>query len=429
MKKWNPGRICGLYLILMCSLFPLAVSPAGYENIVETKYAVFCTLTALFLLAIIICFIRKKAACRRKWNAVQYLVLAYWGCSLLSALFSPWRKTALLGGDRLDGMITITLYCAVFLVLSRYGDTARFPHWLPAAALTVLSLVAVLQFFDLNPLSLYPGEFRWSGREQEYNGAFLSLIGNADLTASVLSTGFAFLWPLAYRKDKRFVLLPAALCLAVLAVSGIRAGLVGAAASIVFCLPALLPMSKKGKRLLWAGIVLLCAAAMLALYILPLSNTLGEVHALLHGQAEDSFGSGRIYIWKNTWRLVLERPLLGGGADTLGKRGLAFIKVLPDGSVIRRTIDCAHCEPLNILVNQGLISLLFLAAAWLLTLIRAFKLAAPAASPLRSALIAYTVASFFGIGMTANAPFFWIILGMLTSVSTEMPDNQRFNVI
>ena len=197
----------------------------------------------------------------------------------------------------------------------------------------------------------------------------------------------------------------------------------------MLCLPALLPMRKKGRCLLWAAIVLLCAATLLALYLLPLPGTLGELHALLHGQAEDSFGSGRIYIWKNTWRLVLERPLLGGGADTLGQRGLAFVKLLPDGGVIRRTIDSAHCEPLNILVNQGLLSLLFLAGAWLLTLIRAFKTAEPAASPLRSALIAYTVASFFGIGMTANAPFFWIILGMLSSVSTETPDNQRFNVI
>ena len=33
----------------------------------------------------------------------------------------------------------------------------------------------------MNPLRLYPGELRWSGREKAYNGAFLSLTGNADL--------------------------------------------------------------------------------------------------------------------------------------------------------------------------------------------------------------------------------------------------------
>ena len=34
--------------------------------------------------------------------------------------------------------------------------------------------------------------------------------------------------------------------------------------------------------------------------------------------------------------------------------------------MIRRVIDCAHCEALNVLVNQGLPALLLLAAAILL---------------------------------------------------------------
>ena len=51
MKKLDHNRLCGLYKILMCSLFLLAVSPAGYRNIVETKFAVFSFLTGLFLLA------------------------------------------------------------------------------------------------------------------------------------------------------------------------------------------------------------------------------------------------------------------------------------------------------------------------------------------------------------------------------------------
>ncbi len=415
MKKWNPGCLCTIYLILMCSLFLLAVSPAGYRNIVETKFAVFCVLTACFLLALFLCLIRKSADRRKKRNAVHYLMFAYWGWSLLSALCSPWPQTALLGGDRLDGMISISLCCCVFLALSLYGDSSGFPVWVPAAALSALCVVAVLQFFDLNPFHLYPGDLRWSGREKEYNGAFLSLTGNADLTASILCTGFGFLWPLALRKKTRFLLLPAVFCLAVLALSGIRAGLAGAAVSLLVCFPTLLPVRKKAARFLWAAEALLCLAALLIVYAFPLPGTAGELHEILRGHAEDSFGSGRIYIWKNTWKLVLERPLLGGGADTLGKRGLAFVKAASDGSVIRRTIDCAHCEPLNILVNQGLGAFLSLAAAWLLTLIRTWRERTLPAAALRSALTAYTAASFFGIGMAANAPFFWIILGMLLS--------------
>lgn len=44
-------------------------------------------------------------------------------------------------------------------------------------------------------------------------------------------------------------------------------------------------------------------AAFLAVFLLPgLPGMLGEAHALLHGRAEDDFGSGRIYIWKTSGR-------------------------------------------------------------------------------------------------------------------------------
>ena len=142
-------------------------------------------------------------------------------------------------------------------------------------------------------------------------------------------------------------------------------------------------------------------------------GTGGELHALLHGRAEDSFGSGRIYIWKEVWKMVRERPLLGGGPDTLGERGLAFVKAAADGSIIRRTIDCAHCEPLNVLVNQGLPALLLLAGAMFLTLFRSVRRDSDASVALHSALAAYLAASLFGIGMPANDAFFWLIWSSL----------------
>ena len=412
MKKLDHSRLCGLYKILMCSLFLLAVSPAGYRNIVETKFAVFCFLTGLFLLAFFVLFLQKKLP-GGSWNIVQYLILAYWAWSLLSAVCSPWKGIAFLGGERCDGFITITLYCASFLLLSRYGDNTRFPTWITAAALGVLCLVALLQFFDLNPLRLYPEPLRWSGREKAYNGAFLSLSGNADLTACVLGTGFAFLWPLAIRKKSWLYGFISLLCLAVLIASGIRGGLLGAAASVILCLPAALPLSGKGRRLLWAILALICIGVLLFVYLAPLPGTGGELHALLHGRAEDSFGSGRVYIWKEVWKLVRERPLLGGGPDTLGERGLAFVKTAADGSIIRRAIDCAHCEPLNVLVNQGLPALLLLAGAMFLTLVRSVRRDSDASVALHSALAAYLAASLFGIGMPANDAFFWLIWGSL----------------
>ena len=413
MKKLEPGRLCGCYLVSMGSLFLLAVSPKGYGNIVETKFAVLCFLTALLLLGFLVLAIQKALPRPGKWDAVRVMILLYWSWSLISALCSPWRGIAFLGADRSDGMITITLYCATALILSRYGESAGFPLWVPAAALALLCLVAILQFFDLNPFWLYPGELRWSGREREYNGAFLSLTGNADLTASVLCTGFGLLWPLGVRKMEPWLLLVSLLCLGVLLASGVRAGALGAAASVMISLPIVLKIGKKGRIALWAAFGLLCFAAALLIYLIPLSGTAGELRSLLHGHAEDSFGSGRIYIWKEAWKLVKERPLLGGGPDTLGERGLAFVKTAVDGTVIRRSIDCAHCEGLNILVNQGLPALVLIAGAVILTLARSIPCGGAAVSALRSALIAYLAASLFGIGMPANSAYFWLLWGLL----------------
>lgn len=429
MRKTDFSRICGIYLILMCSLFLLAVSPKGYLNVVETKYAVFCCLTALFLLAFFVLYMRKSIPHGNKWDIIHFFILAYWAWSLVSAVCSPWKRTAFLGEYRCDGFITITLYCAAFLVLSLYGESIRFPLWLPAAALSFLCLVAILQFFDLNPLQLYPAGLRWSGRERDYNGAFLSLTGNADLTASILCTGFAFLWPLSLRRKHRLFLLPAILCLTVLFASGIRAGVVGAAASVFFCLPAALPIGGKGRKIAWAILALLCLGLLLMVYLVPFSGTAGELHSLLHGRAEDSFGSGRVYIWKEVWKLVKERPVLGGGPDTLGERGLAFVKYAPGGAVIRRTIDCAHCEALNVLVNQGIPALLLLAAAVFLTLLRAVRTGETSCIPLVSAFIAYLAASLFGIGMPANAAYFWLIWAILLCKTAKKNGNQGFNAI
>ncbi len=49
-------------------------------------------------------------------------------------------------------------------------------------------------------------------------------------------------------------------------------------------------------------------------------GTVYELSRVLHGEIRDSFGSSRIRIWKAVLALIPERPLLGGGPDTLALR-------------------------------------------------------------------------------------------------------------
>lgn len=90
------------------------------------------------------------------------------------------------------------------------------------------------------------------------------------------------------------------------------------------------------------------------------STTLNEAHALLHGSVSDKAGSSRIFIWKQVWQCILEKPFFGGGPDTLAFRGLEGFSRYNEtiGQTISVGIDTAHSEYLNIWVNQGLFALL-----------------------------------------------------------------------
>ncbi len=415
MKKWSLGRICGLYQLLMTTVFLLAVLPKhGYLYISETKFAVFAAMTALFLLAFLWVYRKEKRPGGKRPDPVRLLLLGFWAWSLLSALCSPWRGMALLGGPRLDGMATLTLYCAAFFALSEgAGGEEGPPLWPLAAAALLYCLVALLQFFDLNPLWLYPPGLRWSGRETAYNGAFLSLTGNADLSASVLSLGFALFWSSALGRKQWRYLLPAAACLGVLLASGVRGGLLAAFCALLLCLPAQLEMRRSVRLCVYASLGIVLLSTLMLLWFLPAEGTLGEVHELLHGNARDSFGTGRIYIWRNVWELVKERPLLGGGPDTLGERGLSFTRLLPEGGVLSRGIDSAHCEYLNLLVNQGAPALLLFLAALGNTLFRAFRSRQGDVPVLRAVLLTYLIGALFGVSMPSNTAFFWLCWGLL----------------
>ena len=416
MKKWNLTRICSLYQLLLVTVFLLAVSPSGYLNIAETKFAVYSGLTALFLAACLLLALRRDSRsypAQKQADLVCILLACFWFWSLVSALCSPWRRTALLGGSRLDGLITLTLYCASFFALSLGSDGRGYGLRIPAAAALVFCGVAVLQFMDLNPLWLFPGDFRWSGRESSYNGAFLSLTGNADLTASVLSLGFAVFWSFGLKERKWVYLLPAVACFLTLLCSGIRGGLLAAAGGFLLCMPVQLRSGRTLKVCIYIAIAIVLLSTVLLIRFVPADGTLGELHSLLNGEVSDSFGSGRIYIWKNAWKLFRERPLLGGGPDTLGERGLFFSRLMADGTPMRRNIDCAHNEYLNILVNQGIPALLLFLAALGTTLFRAFRNDSAAAAVLRSALVTYLLGALFGISMPSNTAFFWLCWGML----------------
>lgn len=424
MKKLTVKQISDAYALGMVTIFLFAFGPKGYENICEWKWAVFCILTGLYAAMLLCLRIRSKTRPTLPFSFSQCCMIAYFLLTLFGALHSPWPETALLGAGRYDGAVSALLYVFLALALSRTAKPGKIPLRVFAAALTVYCAVCFLQLADYDPLGLYPEGCRWSGRETEYNGAFLGFTGNADLSAAVLCMGFCVCLSGALAVREWWLLLPAGSAAAVLLLSGMRGGILGAVGGMLLTLPGTLRFGRRGRRVYWL-ILAFSALLLLALvWRLPLQGAAGELHELLHGNFADGLGSGRVYIWKNVLPLIKERPLLGSGADTLGLRaGLAFTKTLPDGSVLRRSIDCAHCEYLNVLLNQGLPALLCLlmGAGW--SIFRS-RTGSAAASILRAGMLAYAVQALTGITMPASTAFFWLCWGLLEAENREKSEKR-----
>ena len=419
-------KISDAYLALMLSVFLLWPGTDGYAKITAAKYRLFliltlgyCAGTALLYLELLVMRQCRLVSFRELVHAIrpaEWLMLGYVLCSLLSSLLSPWRADTWLGLTRREGFLTLALYAAVFLLLGRLSRPKKWLLDVFGAGMCLCCLLALRQLAGGNPLGLYPEGLSYYDAGKAYSGAYLGTIGNTDLLAAVMCTAAPAFFYGVWKLRRYWLLAPLALCLTVSVWMDVSAGLLGIAAGLVLPLP--LVFSEKRRRA--AAITIGCSllASFFAVLLIPgLPGILGEAHELLHGRAEDEFGSGRVYIWKNVWQAVKERPLFGGGPDTLSRRITAFFERYDEvrNAVIRSGIDAAHNEYLNILANQGGFALLCWLGALGCSAARFVRQAGerPAVLICGSAVLGYCVQAFFGISMCLSTPFFLIAWAML----------------
>lgn len=244
--------------------------------------------------------------------------------------------------------------------MRRFARPAAWMLDVLGAADTLFCAVAVLQLLGKNPFGLYPAGLTYYDAGKAYSGEYLATAGNAGFAAAILCTAIPALLFGAWRLRRWHLLVPAALGLAVAVWMNVSAGLAGLAGSILLTLPLALPKGRARKSAAFAvgGLILL---ALLGVWLLPgLPGMFGEAHALLHGEADPTFGSGRIYIWKNVWEAICARPWFGGGPDTLAHQVSAYFERYDADAnrILRATIDAAHNEYLNIWADQGVFALL-----------------------------------------------------------------------
>ena len=443
--KYGTGMTVAACLWL--GLFPL-LQGGTYASITRDKWIIALILTALTLLCMLADTLRR----RRGGGSVFALpqaggkafrlplitagLLLLW--TVLSCLFSENGPDVWWLGEsaRREGLLTQLCYLLLFFCF--YCARVRLkPVLLSAAAgVAVFFVIVMLQRAGGNPLGLYP-----AGRGYIHGHEFQGTIGNIDMGVGyLLLLSGLFLYGLlqqlpdrfpgrqpfpalstpAGRKKAAFALvcfLALALSVFLIITMDVQFGIISLSVLLLFTVLRFLP-----KKARLAVFVLLVAVALLAVWFWPDQGPHGgiwELHEILHGRTQLSFGSNRLAVWKYSLGLASERLLLGGGSGTFAARFNAYIAdhglVIPrqqDGIPLPDYFDNPHNEYIAQLTDHGLPAMLLFIALILLSLFRRREGLLPLLAPCSAAVLCYAVQAFFSFSVAIVAPMFWVLLGL-----------------
>lgn len=246
-------RITELYIYLMLFLFPLFTGFWGYVEVTLSKYIFFVSVTALWLIALVVAAILKKARLNpKKLTLTGIFVLIFLVFCCVSAVFSPFKSSVLLGEGRFDGLITTFLCVGVFFGISNYARPKRSYIYAACAAVSLNCLVAVLQLLGYNPFHLFPGDYNFYDAGVHFSSTFLGTIGNADLFSAYL----CLILPLASvyyicSEKRELTLLPCVLLTAFCQFkSGVSGGILALAVTAIAAAPFVITNGERLRRAL-----------------------------------------------------------------------------------------------------------------------------------------------------------------------------------
>jgi putative inorganic carbon (HCO3(-)) transporter len=397
-RQLSEGTFNIRYLILwfMAAVFPLLVIPHPFYitfalGIVPPNCLYLPRYVILGVVALIALIILLKD--RTTVNHPAFIPLALFIIfATISGLLAPVQMTAWIGSPfRFTGLTTYYFCIILFILAYKNRKTEQLLAWLAYTA-TIVSVVAILQYFGLN---LVP-------YEASSNGG----IGFGTMPHSnFLGTYMAFILPAAIflflRTKKAYNLIFPALIFAGLLVSQCRGAWIAALAGFILITwyvwkkpemrKAFLALS--GALLLAALIVMLTQQGIVLDRLLSLQGSTGI-------NLNDTAGSYRMYIWRGAWHLFLLYWPFGIGPDHLVYGNL----ITP----AREVADKVHNIYLEMGLTMGAFSLLSY-LAFLGFCLRRWT--TETGFVLFTMIVVYLIQGLTNIDIVAIMPLFWIVLG------------------
>ena len=484
-----------IMVLLWFAIFPLW-NGGSYAHLTKDKWAGMNILTGLSILLCLTPVIQNLLQKKRgfpfrleKPSPSLLAIYTFGGLLLLwlglACCFGAWhtqlnvqkKPVVLWGLFRYDGYFTMLTCALVFLCVSFTRPRLRIVLWGAAITLDLMFLLAALQYFNLNPLGLFP-----EGTSILRNYEFQSTIGNIDfvsiylclliplmLGAWLLESGGTFFlissllgveWLLCMDvQSSLLVLLAICFVSCLIAFRSARhrvkilAFLSGAFAmlslrrmiqlpwldkvgeltltctweALLPVLPALLLLAAalfcrhhRGRdvprHVCWILTLILLILALVVFLLLDLPESAGswwEIQQVLKGSPEGRFGSYRMAVWEHAGHLALKHPVFGQGPGTFYFALQSHL--MEEGASLPESFDSTHCMPLGMLMNGGFPALVCWLGMLCILIFRGFRLGGWNAV-LSLSMAAYLLEGLFLFSVCVISPLFWAAAGLCSAM-------------
>lgn len=415
----------GVYFVALFSIYLLYTGEAGYDTIDSAKMNAFWFVNACYVGGVVVSYLvqhglKVSPLTLPALHTTDMFAISFCLFAWASALNSKNWPGTLFGLNNNEGVLVITMYVLVFLLVSHHGHIEGSYYGAMALNLVIFWCLCMPQFAGYNVMGLYKGDksFLDYAGENPYR-MFCGTIGNTNLVALFLVlVTLLLVFAISRLKSRfRFILVPAALmCLCIFRHIWVMLGFVGLVLGSLLSFPVVAP---KGKRLKVTGVVagVLLLSAIILYFTDAGTGLFHEIHQVLHGQLDGDFGSGRIYIWECLLQELDGHWLFGHGPDTIivsgvepfivdnPVLGVTYVNIITDAhNIYLQTLYCLGAPALilfMLVVGDVMIS-------WIRLAPKSDHIAV-----LGTGLLGYCIAAFFCISHPSVNLYFWCLLGFL----------------
>lgn len=377
------------------------------HHIYQIDYANGQILLAILNALVIMFMISKKTLNKSKKTTYIFMVLIVL-FTIISAVFAKRPRIAITGNPtRNEGVLAIMYYLSLmFLATMQNKNTKKIIINLIIITGIIQGIYGICQTFKLpfvhNPI---PGRALGFITNQNFFGALMLLCLSFSIGLYIEEN--KIIKKIVYIIES--IVLTTALLMAY-TTSVVVGMLVVTIFIAIYCI-------RKKKTLKLIVVLCILASTTFITNNLGKSNTINdikqtsqEVTEITKGNAKDSYGSGRIFLWKETIKIIPKYFLIGAGVDNFY---YAF-GTEPLTTSAGWKFDKAHNEYLQTLITEGIFGLLSYIGLYIIVLKKGIK------NSFKNEkiyfvlpIIGYLVQAFFNISVIEVAPIFYIALGLI----------------